>query len=188
MKQSKTIKMNTIKNTSGIAFFGLFKSNPGSPVSGAQIYLETEPGKKLIAFQQTGEAGGATFSHLDKGVYKIFLGIPKQKDSPQEKSESAPANFLVGYHSKKMILLFQNILGNFLVKFTDVEKLAESNITPMHETEGAEVNARITICKLEVSGNYGRLALKLSALSEKKFQKQIKKYEHEPGMAIISNG
>jgi hypothetical protein len=74
--------MNTIKNTSGIAFLGLFKSNPGNPVSGARIYLETEPGKKAHSFQQTGEAGGATFSHLDKGVYKIFLGIPKQKDSP----------------------------------------------------------------------------------------------------------
>jgi hypothetical protein len=182
MKQSKTKKMNT----SGIAFFGLFKSNPGSPVSGAQIYLETEPGKKLIAFQQTGEAGGATFSHLDKGVYKIYLGIPKQKDGPEEKSESAAANFLVGYHSKKMLLFFQNPMGNFLVKFTDVEKLAESNITPMHETEGAELKARITICKLEVTGSYGKLALKLSALSEKKFQKQIKKYEQDAEMALIS--
>ncbi len=178
--------MKTIKNTSGIALFGLFKSNPGSPVSGAQIYLETEPGKKLIAFQQTGDAGGATFSHLDKGVYKIFLEIPKQKDSLQDKSESAAANFLVGYHSKKMILLFQNPLGNFLVKFTNVEKLAESNITPMHETEGTESNARIAICKLEVNGNYGKLAIKLSALSEKKFQKQIKKYEQDAEMALIS--
>lgn len=178
--------MNTAKNTSGITLFGLFKSNPGNPVSGAHIYLETEPGKKLIAFQQTGEAGGSTFSHLDKGVYKIYLEIPKQKDTLQEKSESATANFQVGYHSKKMILLFQNQLGNFLVKFTDVEKLAESNITPMHETEGAETNARIAICKMEVSGSYGKLALKLSALSEKKFQKQIKKYEKDAEMALIS--
>ena len=178
--------MNTVKNITGIVFFGLFKSNPGNPVSGARVYLETEPGDKLIAFQQTGEAGGVTFSHLDKGVYKIYLEIPKQKDSLQDKSVSASVNFLVGYHSKKMYLFFQNPMGNFMVKFSDVEKLAESNITPMYETESAETYARITICKLEVTGSYGKLALKLSALSEKKFQKQIKKYEQDAEMALIS--
>jgi hypothetical protein len=182
----KITVMNTTKNISCIAFLGLFKSNPGNPVSGARIYLETEPGNKLIAFQQTGEAGGVTFSHLDKNVYKIFLEIPKQKESLQDKSESAAANFMVGYHSKKMLLFFQNSMGNFMLKFSDVEKLAESNITPMHETEGAEKNARIVICKLEVTGSYGKLALKLSALSEKKFQKQIKKYEQDAEMALIS--
>jgi hypothetical protein len=39
---------------------------------------------------------------------------------------------------KKCSCFFKIPLGNFLVKFSDVEKLAESNITPMHETEGAE--------------------------------------------------
>ncbi len=178
--------MNTLKNTTGIAFLGLFKSDPGNPVSGARVYLETEPGKKLIAFQQTGDAGGVTFSHLDKGVYKIYFEIPKQKDSLDDKSVSAAANFMVGYHSKKMNLYFQNPIGNFLLKFSDTDNLANSNITPMYETESAETYARITVCKLEVTGSYGKLALKLSALSEKKFQKQIKKYEQDAEMALIS--
>jgi hypothetical protein len=178
--------MNTKNYTSGIAFLGLFKSDPGHPVSGARVFLETEPGNKLIAFQQTGDAGGATFSHLDKGVYKIYLEIPKQKDSLDDKTVSAAANFMVGYHSKKMNLYFQNPMGNFMLKFSDAENLANSNITPMYETESADTFARITVSKLEVTGNYGRLAIKLSALSEKKFQNQIKKYEQDAEMALIS--
>ena len=180
--------MKTVKNTSGITLFGLFKSNPGSQVPGVQVYLETEPGKKLIAFQQTGEAGGVTFAFLDKGVYKIYLEIPVQKESRDKNDQSAVANFQVGYHSKKMILFFQNSSGNFMVKFSDAKKLTESNITPMHETESSEINARIAVAKLEVTGKYGKLTLKISSLSESKFQKQIKKYEHDAGMAIISNG
>lgn len=178
--------MKTIKNTSGIAFFGLFKSNPGSPVSGVQVYLETEPGKKLIAFQHTGEAGSVTFGHLDKGVYKIYLEIPRQKEALEKKEESAAANYMVGYHSKKMLIFFQNPMGNFLLKFSNAEKMADSKITPMHETESAEQSARITIGKLEVTGKFGKISMKLSALSEKKFQKQIKKYEQDAEMALIS--
>ncbi len=180
--------MRTLKNISGITLLGLFRSNPGAPVSKTRVYLETEPGKKRIAFQQTGEAGSVTFAHLDKGVFKIYLEIPVQKETRDKNDQSAVTNFQVGYHGKRKTLFFQNPSGNFMIKFSDVEKLAESNITPMHETESAETNARIAIAKLEVTGKYGRLTLKISALSESKFQKQIKKYEHEPGMAIISNG
>ena len=56
----------------------------------------------------------------------------------------------------------------------------------MHETETAENNVRIAICKFEVAGKYGRLSLRLSALSANKFQKQLKKYEHDAEMALIS--
>ncbi len=174
------------KNKSAFVLLGLFSSKPGNPVAKTKVWLKTEPGKKLIAFQQTGESGSITFAHLDKSVYKIYLEIPRQKDNLEEMQESAAANFQIGYHSKKMILLFQNPLGNFLLKFSEIEKMAESKITPMHETETAENNVRIAICKFEVAGKYGRLSLRLSALSANKFQKQLKKYEHDAEMALIS--
>lgn len=178
--------METRNNKSGILIFGLFSISPGSPVKGARVYLETEPGKKLIAFQQTGESGSITFAHLDKDVYKIYMEIPRQKGNLEDKEISAAANFQVGWHSKKKVLLFQNPQGNFRVKFSDLEKLDETSITPMHETESSETIARIAICKLNVTKNFGKATLKLSALSASRFQKQIKKYEHDAGMAIIS--
>ncbi|MGC9355447.1 MAG: hypothetical protein ACP5D9_16480, partial [Mariniphaga sp.] len=156
------------------------------PVAEVNVWLETEPGKKLIAFQQTGESGSVSFAYLDKGVYKIYLEIPVQKDTAVEHEVSAAANFQVGYHSKKMMLFFQNPSGNFIVNFSDAENLFESNLTPMHETESAESNSRVAICKFEVTGKYGKLSLRLSALSVRKFQKQLKKYEHDVGMALIS--
>lgn len=178
--------METELKTKETILLGLFSSNPGSPVAGARVYLETEPGDKLIAFQQTGESGSITFAHLDKNVYKIYLEIPRQKEILEDKEMSAAANFQVGWHSKKMILLFQNPQGNFRIKFSELEKLDESDMTPMHETEVSETIARIAICKLSVPKNNGKVTLKLSALSTSKFQKQIKKYEHDAGMAIIS--
>ena len=178
--------MKTFKNNTDHFLFGIFSSNPGTPVSGVHFYLETEPDKKLIAFQQTGESGSVTFAHTDKGVYKIYLEIPKQKESSEKKDASVPAHFTVGYHSKKMLLFYQNPTGNYLLKFSEVEKLAENNITPMHETESAENNTRIALGKVEVTGKYGKISMKLSALSESSFQKQIKKYEHDAGMALIS--
>lgn len=178
--------MKTIKNNKDKFLFGIFSSTPGTPVSGVQFHLETEPGKKLIAFQQTGESGSVTFAHIDKGVYKIYLEIPKLKGNSESNEVSPAVHFKVGYHSKKMILFFQNPTGNYMLKFLEAEKLAESNITPMHETESAEMNTRIAIGKIEVTEKYGKVSMKLSALSEKSFQKQIKKYEHDAGMALIS--
>jgi hypothetical protein len=178
--------MKTKKHKSETFLFGLFSSKPGSPVAGAGVWLETEPGKNLIAFQRTGELGSVTFAYLDKGVYKIYLEIPVQKNSAVEQEVSAAANFQVGYHSKKMMLFFQNPSGNFMVKFSDAENLSEQNLTPMHETESSETNARVAICKFEVTGKSGKLSLRLSALSVNKFQKQLKKYEHDAGMALIS--
>jgi hypothetical protein len=183
---AKTKVMKTKKNKTEIILLGLFHSKPGSPVPGAKVWLETEPGKKLIAFQQTGESGSATFAFLDKGVYKIYLDLPLQKNSVIEHEASAVANFQVGYHSKKMLMFFQNPMGSFMLKFSDIEKMAESKITPMHETETTESNARIAICKFEVTGKYGKLSLRLSALSTSKFQKQLKKYDQDAEMALIS--
>ena len=178
--------MKTLKNNKGIFLFGIFSSTPGTPVSGVHFHLETEPGKKLVAFQQTGDSGSVTFAHIDKGVYKIYLEIPRQKTTPEKNKASSVVHFKVGYHSKKMILFFQNPTGNYMLNFLDAEKLAESNITPMHESESAEHNTRIAVGKAEVTGKYGKISMKLSALSENSFQKQIKKYEHDAGMALIS--
>jgi len=167
--------------------FGMFNQKFGTPVRGVHVYLETEPGKKLVAFQGTGESGSVTFRHLDKGVYKIYTVLPQPEKNQEANVEPMEESFQVAYHSKKNIAFFNSPPGYYTVRYSDIENLNNSNITPMFEKEQNEINPRLAIAKLEVTGKYGSLTLKLASLSQKKFQKRIESYKQDADMAIIQN-
>ena len=162
-----------------------FGGNRGERVSEARVYLETSSDQKRIAFQKTGESGKVTFAHLDKGVYKILLDIPRQTGK-LEVREAWYGDMQVGYHSAKKMFLFQEITGYFSVRFSKIENLANSNITPMYEVEESRRNGRILIGKFEVDHKYGNLTLELSAHTQKKFQKLTNRYKDDAGMSVIT--
>lgn len=166
--------------------FNFFKKYPGEPVKDAVVYLETEKGNVPLAFQITGKAGGVTFAHLDKGVYKIVVSLPEQKNKLSRQTDDIQEDFQVAYNSRKMIFFIQEPQGLFTLRFSDDENLADSNITPMHELVDEDKH-RIVIGKFEVDGNFGRVTLKISALKAKGFQKLVDKYKHDAGMSVIRN-
>jgi hypothetical protein len=179
-----------MKNRNRIMYsflFGMFKHKLGDPIQGVHVYLETEPGKKLVAFQETGGSGSVTFRHLDKGVYKIFAVLPQPEENQEANEKPQEESLLVAYHSKKNIAFFNNPPGYYTVKYSDIENLNNSNITPMFEQEQNEINPRLAIAKVEVTGKYGSLTLKVASLSQKKFQKRIDHYKEDADMAIIQN-
>ena len=182
-----TNKMGKFNLEASFFFLGLFRYHSGKPVSNAKIYLETEPGRKTVAFQQTGEAGRVTFAHLNKGVYKIVLEIPFQSGKRTEKEEKGEGDLQVGYHSKKQLYFFQQPQGYFTVKFSDLKHLNHSNITPMFELEKTINVERVVIGKLEVTSNCGRLSMFLSAHTQRKYLKQVQKYKEDSEMAVIRN-
>jgi hypothetical protein len=177
--------MENKKVVTSLFLFGLLGSSRGEPVSEAGVYLETEPECNLVAFQETGESGSVTFAHLDKGVYKIYIDIPRQTGKLEVKETIMEDNLQVGYHSEKKLYFFHELQGYFTVRFSGLSKLANSNITPMHELETNKGKARIVIGKLEVDQKYGSLTLKLAAHTQKKFHKLIDKYANDAGMAVI---
>lgn len=174
-----------MKGKSIIASVLPFGGSRGERVSGARVYLVTGTDLKRIAFQKTGESGKVTFAHLDKGIYRILLDIPGQTGKLEAK-EAWYGDFQVGYHSKKKLFLFQEQTGYFAVRFSKLENLADSNITPMYELEESRRKGRIMIGKIEIVHKFGGFTMELSAYSQKKFQKLTTKYKDDAGMSVIT--
>ena len=161
-----------------------FGGGRGERISGAQVILEAASGQERIAYQKTGDSGKVTFAHLDKGVYRILLDVPRQTGKLEVK-EAWLGDMQVGYHRDKKLFLFQEASGYFSVRFSKLEYLANSNITPMFEPEENYPNNLVLIGKLEVVHKYGSLTLELAAHTQRKFQKLTDKYKDDAAMSVI---
>jgi len=176
--------MGKLKPLKKIIMLNFLKICHGEPVQDAIVYLETEKGNVPLAFQITGKAGGVTFAHLDKGVYKLVVALPQQKDSLAREPDDIQEDFQVAYHSGKKIFFIQEPQGLFTLRFSNIKNTIDSNITPMHEL-AREDNSRIVIGKFEVESKFGKVTMKISALKAKTFQKQVEKYKHDAEMSVI---
>ena len=178
--------MRIFKPISSLLSLAFFKNAPGEPVANAVVYLETEKDNVPIAFQITGKAGGVTFAYLDKGVYKIVVSLPQQKDKLSRQPNDIQENFQVAYHGSKKLFFIQEPQGLFTLRFSGMNNLVGSNITPMHEFS-RENDQRIVIGKFEVDGKYGSVTMQISALKATTFEKFVVKYKHDADMSIILN-
>jgi hypothetical protein len=127
-----------------------------------------------------------TFAHIDKGIYRILLKIPRQAGKLLV-HEDKPGDIQVSYHSEKKILLFREASGYFSVRFSNIRNLSDSGITPMCELVEGRQKIRILTGKFEVAHNYGNITLELAAHTQKKFQKISNKYKDDAGVSVIKN-
>jgi hypothetical protein len=159
---------------------------PGKPVQNAIIYIEPEDSDIPVAFQKTGKAGGATFAHLNKGVYRIIMALPPQKGKRANESDDKPNDVQVGYHKNKQIYFVREPGGFFTIRFSNLKKLYDENITPLYETDKNDPG-RLVVGKFELDGKYGSATMKVSALTENSFENLIEHYEEDVQMVIIRN-
>lgn len=158
----------------------------GNPVSGVEVYIENIKKNEPVAFQKTGKSGKLEFTKLAKGTYHIILVLPKQSGKLANKGKSARSNVKVGYHSEERMYFIQEKQGNYILTFTDLKRVLNSNISPMYEERIQKGEAsRILVGKFEVKGSSGGFELKIEALKDKKFNKTIKKYSQDSSMATI---
>ncbi len=173
-----------MENNNTITVLALFGGNKGERVAGAGVYLDKGNADQLVAFQQTGESGKVTFSHLNKGIYTIILDIPRQTGKLEVK-ETWKGEMQVGYHSEKKLYLFREATGYFSIRFSSLKNLANENITPMYEVvQSRRINGMVA-GKIEVAHKTGSLTLELAAYSLKNFNKLIEKYKLDAGMSVI---
>lgn len=168
---------------------GILKSlfgKPGNPVQNAIIYIEPEKSDIPVAFQKTGKAGGATFAHLNKGMYRIIMALPPQKGKRANESEDLPDDLQVGYHKDKKIYFVREPGGFFTIRFSNLKNLYDDNITPLYETDKNDPG-RLVAGKFEVDGKFGSITMKVSALTESSFENLIEKYTEDVKMVIIRN-
>lgn len=158
----------------------------GKPVQDAVISLEPENNDVPVAFQLTGKSGSATFAHLDKGKYKLAMTLPHQTGKQANDRPNLPGDFQFGYHNDKKKYFIREYNGFFMIRFSNLKKLAGSNIIPTFKTDENNPNRQIT-AKFEVDDKFGSVTMEILALSEKKFRKLINKYKDDVKMTVVQN-
>ncbi|MFW6290284.1 MAG: hypothetical protein ACOC0R_04885 [Mariniphaga sp.] len=173
-----------MENKNTIIVLALFGGNKGERVSGAGVYLEKAGNQQLVAYQETGDSGKVTFSHLDKGIYTIILDIPQQTGKLEVK-EPWKGEMQVGYHSEKKMYLFREVTGYFSIRFSNFKHITNENITPMYEViQSRRINGMV-VGKIEVAHKTGSLTLELAAYSFRNFNKLVEKYKYDAAMSVI---
>lgn len=158
----------------------------GNPVSDVQVYIEKAKKGEQQAFHKTGDSGGATFSKLEKGVYNIVVVLPQQSGKLAHSRKKVKTNLKVGYNSEKRAYYIVENEGNFIIRYSGIKKITDSNIAPMYEVRKKKKELpQIVIGKFEVKGNSGGFTMKVEALSDKSFKKEVDKISDSPSLAII---
>lgn len=178
--------MRTLISLIVIFILATFFSIAGEPVPGAEVYIEQETGKEPIAFQQTGDSGTASFAYLDKGVYRVYLVLPRQRGKLAGGDEKVECDLMAGYHADKKTYFLQQPEGYFTVQFSGFKKLAASGFAPGFGDRSRGSN-RILVGTFEVDGNNGSITLAIEAETAKTFAKNVMKVKHDAAMSAIRN-
>ncbi|MDD4108899.1 MAG: carboxypeptidase-like regulatory domain-containing protein [Prolixibacteraceae bacterium] len=178
-----------MKLISFIGFFAIigFLFNPGAPVPGAKVYIEQSRNSPPVAFQQTGDNGKVTFSHLPSGTYWITVVLPAQRGKYIRGQHRIDCDLQVGYHQDKKDYYLQEDEGFFIINFSKLKKLQNRNVTPVYNVRYDKDEKLVEIGKFEVSGNNGSLTVSMRAQKPKKFEKLVKKVSSDASMSIIRN-
>lgn len=164
----------------------IFAVYSGNPVSDVQIYIEHAKKGEQQSFQKTGDSGAVTFSKLEKGVYNIVVVLPQQSGKLAHGRKKVKTNLKVGYNAEKRAYYVVENEGNFIIRYSGIKKITDSNIAPMYEVrKNKKELSRIVIGKFQVKGNSGGFTIKVEALSDKNFKKEVDKISESPSMAII---
>ena len=159
----------------------------GEPVPGAEVFVEQEPDDEPTAFQKTGDSGTVTFSHLDKGNYRILIVLPKQKGKLARGVEKFDKDLESVFDNKRNSYYLHEKEGFFTIKFDDIKKIKDSKINPAYKVEKTKNTTRILIADFQVDGKIGEVTLKIEALSSKEFASKVKKARHDAAIATIQN-
>lgn len=175
-----------------LSFFGLFKSFAfaGEPVPGAEIIIEQEqqnPDGETVAFQRTGNSGIITFDHLDRGKYKILIVLPNQKMTKTKEKNKFKKDLRSTYDANKRTYFLNEREGLFAIKFNNLKKISNSNITPIYKMNRKKDNSGIVIATFQIKGEVGEITLSVESLSQKEFSSKIKKIHNDTAKNTINN-
>jgi len=159
----------------------------GEPVPGAEVFVEQEPNEEPMAFQQTGSSGTITFDHLDKGVYSIYIHLPKLEGKLIKGREKVKAETTSVYDANKKAYYIREPQGFFTVKFDGIKKIAGSNISPAYEKVKRNDDSRLLIARFTVTDNSGEITLKVEAITPKEFESKAKRVKHDTAKNTINN-
>jgi hypothetical protein len=164
-----------------------FVINAGQPVPGAEVYIE-QTNEAPIAYQQTGNNGKVTFSHLSSGRYHISVTLPEQSGKLTRGRKKTDCKLKAGYHQENKEYFLQESEGFFIVQFSKLKRLDDHGISPVYNPRSEDGKKRILIGRFAVdSKRGGSITLSLEAEKPKQFLKKVEKVRHDASMAAIRN-
>jgi len=158
----------------------------GQPVPGAEVYIEQDNNEAPIAYQQTGDNGKVTFSHLSDGKYSIVIKLPEQSGKFIRKREKIDCKLKAGYNNEDNEYYLSEPEGFFVINFSKLRKL-DGDIKPVYDIRHQKGEKRIEISRFEVDGRRGSLTISIETEKPKKFQKLVEKVRHDAAMSVIRN-
>ncbi|NPA37561.1 MAG: carboxypeptidase regulatory-like domain-containing protein [Chlorobi bacterium] len=159
----------------------------GEPVPGAEIIIEQEPAGDPVAYQITGSSGTATFAHLDKGVYRICVILPKLEGKLIKGSDKVKTDTKSVYNSEKRTYYIREPQGFFAVKFDGIKRIAGANIAPVYEKVKSAGEQKLFIGRFTVSEDSGEITIKVEGITPKEFQSKASKVMHDAAKTTINN-
>ncbi len=171
-----------------ILFFILITGFPfftGKQTPGVSLFLETGSGRELIAFQQTGEKGKASFSFLDAGVYRLLIEFPQQTGRWIEEKPRHSTLAKASYHPKNKTYYYQGTEGYFAIKFSGLRKMEPENFQPVFREIRQEDGNQINVLQFRMRSNGGKINMMVKTLTAAQFKRKAEKAENDISLLSI---
>ena len=113
--------------------------------------------------------------------------LPEQSGKYNRRTKRIDCELKAGYHNEKKEYFLQEDEGFFIISFSKLKKLENSNITPVYNLKSEDHKKRIEIGKFEINGNRGSITATIETEKLKQFQKLVNKVKHDISMSVIRN-
>ena len=152
---------------------------PGKPVLKARVFLESSRGNQLIAFQQTGEMGKASFKFLDAGDYQLTLQFPQQGGRWIKEKRRHRTLTKATFNKNNRTYFYQGEEGFFSVKIRGTKKIDKENFRAVFREKEVEDGVRIAIAQFRAKNQGAQITVFVKAITASQFKRFTEKVESD---------
>ena len=156
-----------------IPFFG------GKPVNNARIFLETNGGRKLVAFQETGSQGKAGFKFLDAGNYQLLIEFPQQEGKWLKEKQRNSTFTKASYNPKTKTYYYQGEEGFFLVKIRGTKKIDNETFKSVFREKRTDEGLQIIISQFQAKNKGAQISIIINVITAAQFKRFTDKIQRD---------
>ena len=160
-----------------ISIFTFF--TPGKPVLNARVFLESNRSNQLIAFQQTGETGKASFKFLDAGNYQLLLQFPQQGGKWIKEKRRHQTLTKATFNENNRTYYYQGEEGFFSVKISGTKKINKENFRAVFHENEVEDGVKIAIAQFRADKQGAQITVFVKAITAAQFKRFTEKLESD---------
>ncbi len=152
---------------------------PGKPTQNAHVFLEKGNRNSIIAFQQTGSMGKASFHFLDNGNYQLSVKFPQQegkwiKERPRHQTLTKAT-----FNANLKTYYYQGEEGFFSIKIQGLKKVNTETFNAIYQEKEMEYGMRITIIQFQAKKTGAQISVFVKSLTASQFKRYTGKTESD---------